>query len=115
MKKILSLVGLFAAMTAIADAGEIRGVLTKNKAPSAGQTIEITVGKHVYTTATDRHGFYRVIVPQTGRCNLKVVMDPQHSSTALIVYSFDHLVLCDLVLTVDPAKNIYTLTQKVAQ
>lgn len=60
--------------------------------------IEIQTSNHTYSTKTDVHGSYRLLVSDRGECKVTVVIEPQHRSSSATVNSFDRSVEYNLVL-----------------
>lgn len=105
----LFLSALAILLPAIATAGEFRGTLTKDGAPVPNATIEIKFGNNPsHKTTTDRSGFYRVFVPETGSCTLIVSIGAKTLQTSVI--SYDRFVQNDLIVEMKEGQE--TLTKK---
>lgn len=82
-------------------AGQIYGTIKENGGPvPAGMEVMITCGRRTLTTWTSSSGSYRLYMPVTGPCTLKV--RPRNGQEAKIrVYSLDSSVRCNLTLRRD--------------
>src|SRR5438067_10202570 len=98
-----------ALSSAVAHAGEIRGAVTMgSKSIGPDITIEVHCGDKVYASVTDKYGFYRLFIPETGTCQFQLLYRNQTPSREVI--SFEDSTRYDMLVEKDGDK--YVLRRK---
>ena len=101
--KVLALsLGLIVSLSTAAAAAEIYGnVRSDIKGTRAELEVQVrcfaTKEPRTYNTFTDDKGYYRVIIPTTGECALKVVLDGAQSDDVR-VFLFEKPVRFDVIV-----------------
>jgi hypothetical protein len=94
---------------AITYAGEIRGAVTLGgKSIGPDVAIEVHCGDKVYAATTDKYGFYRLFIPETGTCQFQLRYRNQEPSREVI--SFEDSTRYDMLVEQDGDK--YVLRRK---
>ena len=102
-------ISVFAWAPISAFAGEIRGGVTMGgKSIGPDVAIEVHCGDKVYATATDKYGFYRLFIPETGTCQFQLLYRNQAPSREVI--SFEDSTRYDMLIEQDGDK--YVLRRK---
>lgn len=104
MKKVLLSALLLIAAAAQVWAAQVYGSLKINGQPAkAAVRIEIMCGSgKPFAGDTDQYGAYRINVPETGKCTLKVRYGNQDVPYA--IYSYDQAVRYDFDLVMENGK-----------
>jgi hypothetical protein len=90
-------------------AGKVVGSLTEAGKPVAsGVKIEVACGTATHSAATDSYGAFSLVIPQQGKCTLKV--NYQGQTPAFEITSYAGSVQYDLILEKQDGK--YTLKRK---
>ena len=91
-------------------AGRVYGSITEGGKPVAkGVKVDVTCGGMTHSAETDANGAYAVMVPEQGKCTLKLTYQGQ--TPTFDVTSFDGSVQYDLVVE-KHADGKYTLKRK---
>jgi hypothetical protein len=61
-------------------AGEIYGTIREADQPAKGASLEVKIGDKTYSAVTDEFGNYRVVVAETGKCQLVIHFKDQSIS-----------------------------------
>jgi len=98
MRKVASLLVVFAAASSLALAGEVYGKILDGAASvGEGATVEAKCGAKAYPAVkTDKAGSYHLVLAETGKCTMTVKYKQQ--SASLEIASYDDAVQYDLVL-----------------
>jgi hypothetical protein len=98
MRKVASLLVVFAAASSLALAGEVYGkILDGTASVGEGATIEAKCGAKAYPAVkTDKAGSYHLVLAETGKCTMTVKYKQQ--SASIEIASYDDAVQYDLVL-----------------
>ena len=93
-----------------AFAGRIYGGISEGGKPVAkGVKVDVTCGAMTHSAETDANGAYSVMVPEQGKCSLKV--NYQGQTPAFDVTSYEGSTQYDLILE-KQADGKYTLKRK---
>ena len=91
-------------------AGRVYGSISEGGKPVAkGVKVDVTCGGMTHSAETDANGAYAVMVPEQGKCTLKLTYQGQ--TPTFDVTSFDGSVQYDLVVE-KQADGKYTLKRK---
>ena len=98
MRKVASLLVVFAAASSLALAGEVYGKILDGAASvGEGATVEAKCGAKAYPAVkTDKAGSYHLVLAETGKCTMTVKYKQQ--SASLEIASYDDAVQYDLVV-----------------
>jgi hypothetical protein len=100
MSKLIAYFAATMLLPAIAGAGEVFGTIKGASGPvGEGAEVAAKCGENSYgPVKTDKKGAYRLVIKQTGKCELTVTQDGK--SATLNVVSFDDAAQSDVVLAV---------------
>jgi hypothetical protein len=91
-------------------AGKISGGITEGGKPLAkGVKVDVTCGSNTRSAETDANGAFSVVVPEEGKCTLKVTYQGQ--APTFEVTSYEGTVQYDLIME-KQADGKYTLKRK---
>ena len=110
MKRIPLILLLVLGLATWSFAGRIYGGITEGGKPVAkGTKIDVTCAGAAHSAETDANGAFSMMVPQQGKCSLKVTYQGQ--SPTFEVTSYEGSVQYDLILE-KGADGKYTLKRK---
>src|SRR5262245_30183279 len=109
MTRVCGMLVLILGWAVTAHAGRINGSITESGKP-VGQNVkvEVTCGANNDAAQTDAYGAFKLFVPDTGKCTLKV--NYQGQAPSFEINSYEGAVQYDLILDKQGAQ--YTLRRK---
>ena len=109
MKRASLLLLITLGFASLSFAGKIIASITEDGKPIAkGTKVDITCGTSTHSAETDTYGSFNVVVPEQGKCTLK--LNYQGQSPTFEINSYEGSVQYDLV--VEKAAGKYTLKRK---
>jgi hypothetical protein len=110
MKRTGLILLLILGLATWAFAGKISGGITEGGKPLAkGVKIDVTCGSNTRSAETDAYGAFSLVVPETGKCTLKV--NYQGQAPTFEVTSYEGTVQYDLIME-KAADGKYTIKRK---
>jgi hypothetical protein len=110
MKRTSLLLLLILGFATWSFAGKISGGITEGGKPLAkGVKVDVTCGTTTRSAETDAYGAFSVVVPEQGKCSLKV--NYQGQAPTFEVTSYEGTVQYDLIME-KQADGKYTLKRK---
>jgi hypothetical protein len=110
MKRTALILLMILGLATWSFAGKITGTITEGGKPLAkGVKLDVTCGSTTRSAETDANGGYSVVVPEEGKCTLK--MNYQGQTPTFEVTSYEGTVQYDLIME-KQADGKYTLKRK---
>ena len=110
MKRISLILLMILGLATWSFAGKISGGITEGGKPLAkGVKVDVSCGSTTRAAETDAYGAFSVVVPDEGKCTLKV--NYQGQSPTFEVTSYEGTVQYDLIME-KQADGKYTLKRK---
>ena len=110
MKRTIAVLLLVLGVATWSFAGKISGGITEGGKPLAkGVKVDVTCGATSRSTETDAYGAFSVVVPEEGKCTLKVAYQGQ--TPTFEVTSYEGTVQYDLIME-KQGDGKYTLKRK---
>ena len=110
MKRTSLLLLLILGVTTWCFAGKISGTITEGGKPlGKGAKVDVTCGSTTRSAETDAYGAYSVVLPEEGKCTLKV--NYQGQTPTFEVTSYEGTVQYDLIIE-KQADGKYSLKRK---